>query len=131
MSKIKLEIFDREVEVVSYLPERSRAFIIEFTEATDGYIVMGGQTVRIKGKECAVDIRAIKDGEHQPRLVLEDKTIDLPVIIKDLGIVRPKEREINEIGELSLREKRLMRRVSELEKRLDKISEMVYGRTIF
>ena len=131
MSKIKLEIFDREVEVVSYLPEPSRVLVFEFTEEIDGYIVMGSQTSRIKGRECALDIRNIKDGEHLPRLVLSDRTIDLPAVVKDFSIVRPKERSTDDIGELSLRERRLSRRVLELEKKLEEISEMVYGRTIF
>lgn len=131
MSKIKLEIFDRDVEVISYLPERSKLFIIEFTEEIDGYIVMGAQSVRIQGNECAVDIRNMQDGEHLPRLILEDKTLDLPILIKDFGIVRPKEHELCEIGELSLRERQLCRRVLELEKKLEKISEKVYGSTIF
>ena len=131
MSKIKLELFGSTAEILSYEDGKPGALVFEFTEAQDGYIVVGSQNARIIGKECAVDLRFIKNGEYTPRLVLMEKTIDLPKIVNENGAIFPSEHSLCEIGELSIRERRLCRRVSELEERLEEISNKVYGARIF
>ena len=131
MGKLKLEIFGRSCEIISFQYEKDSAFCFEFTEAYDGYIQLGKTMGRLKNGNCAVDIRNLECGEHIPRLILEDMTLDLPTIVNENGAVYPKEHSVSEIGEISLRERRLCRRVNELEARLDEITKKVFGTSIF
>ena len=131
MSKISLELFGRDCEIVSFEYKKNSMLLFEFTEELDGYILLGRHTARLKGRGCAVDVRDLEDGEHIPRLILEDATVDLPKIKNENGIIIPTERGIAEIGDISLRERRLCRRVNELEARLDELSKKVFGAKIF
>lgn len=131
MSKISLELFGRDCEITAFEYTKNCMLVFEFTEAIDGYIQLGAHVAKFRGKECAVSLLNLNDGEHTPRLILMDSTVDLPVIIYENGVIYPKEHATKEIGELSLRERRLCRRVNELEERLDEISKKVFGSTIF
>ena len=131
MSKINLELFGRDPELISFEYKRDGTLVFEFTEDQDGYICLGKRTARIKGKSCAIDVRDLECGEHTPRLILEDMTVDLVKIQNENGAIHPKEHEIGEIGELSLRERRLARRVEELEDRLEILEKKVFGTSIF
>ena len=131
MSKINLELFGRDCELITFEYKKDSELIFEFTESYDGSLLLGKHTARIKGKKCAIDIRDLECGEHIPRLILEDATIDLVTIKNENGAVYPKEHSVREIGEISLRERRLARRADELEKRLEKIEKKVFGTSIF
>ena len=131
MGKIILELFGRDCEIVSYEYKKENYLTFEFTEELDGHLVLGRSTEKLKGKSCTVNIKELADGEHIPRLILKDMTIDLPKLINEYGIIYPAEHSLNEIGEISLRERRLSRRVTELEARLEEISKKVFGSTIF
>ena len=131
MSKINLELFLKDCELISFEYKRDGNLVFEFTEEVDGYICLGSRTARIKGKSCAIDVRDLECGEHIPRLILEDMTIDLVKIRNENGAIYPKEREACEIGDLSLRERRLKRRTDELELRLEILEKKVFGTSIF
>ena len=131
MGKINLELFGRDCEILSYEYKKADFLRFEFTEELSGYIQLGKSTARINGKTCDVDVRELPAGEHTPRLILEDMTIDLPRLKNEYGSIYPLKHTVEEIGELSLRERRLCRRVNELEARLEEISEKVFGTTIF
>ena len=131
MSRIKLELFGRECELISYEYKKDGSLVFEFTEDQDGYICLGKHTARIKGKNTAIDVRDLRCGEHIPRLVLEEMTIDLVKIQNENGAIYPKDHEISEIGDVSLRERRLARQVNELEERLEKLEKKVFGTSIF
>lgn len=131
MSKVIIERFGRECEVVSFKQDPESSLIVEMTEDTEGYINLGSQTVRLKGRSCIIDARGLKDGEHTPHLILSDMTLDLPKIKKQCGIITVAERESDFLTRLSLREHRLSNRVEMLEKRLEEITEKVWGAGLF
>ena len=131
MSKISLELFGRDCEVTAFEYMKDGMLVFEFAEELDGYIQLGRHAVRFKGKKCAVNVRDLEGGEHIPRLILTDATVDLPRLVNENGAIYPAECSVSEIGGLSLRERRLCRRVNELEARLDEISKKVFGTTIF
>ncbi len=131
MSKINIQLFGRESELVSYKQDGEPMLIFEFTEEVDGYISLGPSTSRIKGKSCPVDLRRLTDGEHIPHLILPEATLDLPRVIKQHGIISPKEPEISFLSKLSLRERRLSERVERLEGELEKIQKKVMGASLF
>lgn len=131
MSKITIECFDRSAEIVSFESDREPMLVFEFTSEYDGYIALGEATARIKGARCTLDLRKINDGEYTPHLILSDKTVDLPRLKKEFGALALTEPPLNEINSLSLRERRLNKRVTELEKQMEEISKKVYGSSLF
>ena len=131
MSKINLELFGRNSEILSFEYKKENYLRFEFTEDICGYINLGRVTARLIDGKCAVDVQNLECGDHIPRLILTDMTIDLPAIRNENGAIYPREHNLQEIGELSLRERRLCRRVNELEKRLEEISKKVFGSKIF
>lgn len=131
MSKISLELFGRDCELTAFEYKKESVLVFEFTEALDGYIQLGSHAARFTGRECAVNLAGLAEGEHIPRLILEDATLDLPKIKNEGGVILPAEHTLSEIGGISLRERRLCRRVDELEERLNEISKKVFGATIF
>ena len=131
MGKISLELFDKCCEIISFEYKKDYVLVFRFDRELDGYVHLGNHATRLKGRSCAVDIRDLAEGEHIPRLILEDMTIDLPRITNKNGIIAPKEHQTEEIGDVSLRERRLCRRVDELEARLDEITKKVFGSKIF
>lgn len=131
MGKISLELFGDCCEALSFDYKKEDSLTFEFTEELDGYITLGSHSARLKGKSCKVEVRDLADGEHTPRLILREKKIDLPVTVNENGAIYPKEHALSEIGEISLRERRLMRRVDRLEKELNEIRKKVFGSKIF
>ena len=113
------------------LTEKSSHLLFEFSEKIKGYLLIGDICTEIDGNSCAVDVRGLKVGEYNPILILEDYTVDLPKIKNENGAILPKGHSIDEIAEVSLRERRLSRRVDELEERLEKINKKVFGTSIF
>lgn len=131
MSKICLELFGSDCEVTSFEYKKEGVLVFEFTDALDGYIQLGSHAARFAGNLCTVKLDGLTEGEHTPHLILEGATVDLPKIKNRGGVISLTEHTLNEIGDISLRERRLCRRVNELEKRLEEISNKVFGTTIF
>ena len=131
MSKICLELFDKNCEITSFEYKNDNSLLFEFTEKLEGYIKLGSQASRFSGKCCRVNLEGLAEGEYVTHLILENETVNLPKIKNECGVIIPTEHTVAEIGDLSLRERRLCKRVSELEKKLEEISKKVYGSTIF
>ena len=131
MSKITIELFGRESELVAFSQDGRKSLVINFNDALDGYVALGRVTARIKGTECAIDLRNLADGSYTPHLILSDKTIDLPEVRLHCGIITPSEPEVAYTTRLSLRERRLSHRVDMLEKRLDEITKRITCSSIF
>lgn len=131
MSKIRIELFGNEAELISFKQDGGDSLVMEFGEEYDGYLSIGKLTARIKGATCALDTRRLADGEYTPRLILTDMTVDLPRIKKYCGIITPPDPELPYVHKLSLRERRLSSRVAELEKKVEEITEKVWGSSLF
>ena len=131
MGKITLELFGRDCEIISYEYKKDDILCFEFTEELSGYIQLDNRVEKLNGKSCLINIRELPVGEHTPRLILEDMTLDLPSLTNENGAIYPSPHTVEEIGSLSLRERRLCRRVNELEGRLEKIENKVFGARIF
>ena len=131
MGKITLELFGRDCEILSYEYKKDNFLTFEFTEELTGYVQLGKSTARLKGKSCAIDLRELPNGEHTPMLILSDMVIDLPKLTNEYCVICPADHTVEEIGTLSLRERRLCQRVNELEARLEEISKKVFGSRIF
>ncbi len=131
MSKMNVQCFGRNSELVSFKEDTEKMLVFEFPEEYDGYLSLGEITAKIKGKSCAVDTRRLADGEYTPHLILADVTVDLPKLKKQYGSITPTSPRLDEINSISLRERQLNERVSKLEKRIEEISEKVYGSSLF
>ena len=131
MSRIEIECFDNEAEIVGLVIDGRRILTIKFNNAYDGFLSIGAYAVRLIGDECSVDISSIEDGVYQPKLILCDKVIPLPQIKKENGIIMPTEYDLSYLRELSIRERRLCQRIDRLEKKTEEIYKKVFGTKIF
>ena len=131
MGKISLELFDEGCEMLSFEYKKDSTLTFEFTEELDGYISLGSHSARLKGSCCSVEVRDLIDGEHKPRLILRDRTVDLPLVVNENGAIYPRERSVTEIGDISLRERRLKRRLDMMEAELIELKNKVFGTKIF
>lgn len=131
MSKISIELIGSDAELISFKHSGERSLIFDFSVMLDGYISLGALTSRICGTECAIDTVRLDDGEYTPHLILADRTVDLPKIKKQYGIITPLEPDISFVTKLSLRERRLEKRVDDMEKRLEELTKKVSGTRLF
>lgn len=128
MSKITVERFGKECEMIAFRQDKNRALTVEFTDEVSGYVSVNKLCVKIDGKSCTLKVNLLDDGEYTPRLILEDMTVDLPKIKKLYGFISPAEHSADFVASLSARERRLRIRVETLEKRLNEIEEKVSSR---
>lgn len=131
MSRMNIELFGRDAELISYKQDGERALMLDFGTELDGYISLGSITARIRGISCALDTRRLADGEYIPHLILADRTVDLPRVKLQHGILAPTEPDTSYLTRLSLRERRLSERVEKLEERLEEITERITGSSLF
>ena len=131
MSKITIELFDLKAEMVSFTDDGDYSLSFDFSDELDGYICLGKNTLKIKGRECVVNARHLEDGEYLPRLLLPTGSIDLPKIKVCCGIVAPTDEGASFVRELSLRERRLEERVYRLERQLDELNNKIVGGRLF
>lgn len=131
MSKMSIEIFGYDAELISHTEDGGEGLILTFASELDGYVSLANVTVRIKGASCAIDTRRIPDGEYTPHLILKDCTLNLPDIKIQYGVISPIEPDISYLRKLSIRERRLSERVESLEKKLEEINKKVVGSSLF
>ena len=116
MSKINIELFGYDAELVSFDGEEGGTLSFEFPTLYDGYIYIANQTVRITGRECTVSTVNIENGEYIPHLILTDRTIDLPKIRVLHGVISP----LDNIGPAELCIKELVQRLGN-----DEVKEVI------
>ena len=130
MSKVKYEFFGTDAEISAFTPDGDGRLTLCFPAGTEGYLSIDGVVVKITDATAHLDLRYVSDGEFRPILVLRHGRISLPTLKKAGKHVKICDPTPDYIRELSLRERRLSERVSELEAELCRIHESIYGRTI-
>ena len=131
MSKVKYEIFGKEAEVVSFTPGEGQIFEISFTEDYEGLLSIDGVVSRVTNGYCHFDIRYVEEGEYTPLLVTKEDIIKLPCIKKCAKSVILSGCADEYTRRVSLRERRLEERVTELEKQLSSLTARINDTTIF
>lgn len=131
MGKWVVQCFGRLGELVSFVPGEDENPTFEFDTEYDGYISIGDVTEKFKGKSITPDLRRLEDGEYTPYLILPEVTVTLPGLKKKHGIIAPIDPSIEQIREISLRERKLCLEVEDLKSRLNEISKKVYGSNLF
>lgn len=131
MSKLKIEIYQNEAEAVSFEPDERESLLLSVFPACDGFISIDGVSKRVKEGECVFDLRLLGSGKHTPVLILQDKSINLPTLIKIGKRLTLADCSGDYVRALSIRERRLETRVAELEARVKKISDSISKNTIF
>lgn len=131
MTRLVIGIFDGEAELIKYEREGGHEMEITFSEPYDGFITFGELTVRVKEGKSLLDVRLLDDGEYTPFLILKDCRRRLPRLAKRSRALEPIDPDSDFIREVSLRERKLSKRVAELEAQIEKISKSVYGTTLF
>ena len=131
MSKISLEIYNDACEIASFSKDNEYMLTFQFPDDTEGYVTVGDAIGKLERGVCSIDTRSLENDSYAPNLILDDVIIALPQI-KKLGkaiTILPVSDEYTR--DASRRERMLEGRVSEVEARLEEISERVYGTTIF
>ena len=125
MNIIKLEIFKNEAECLSFSSSKGAGLTFDFGTEIDGFVTVGSITRSVSEGLCTLDSRILADGEYEPTLILDRKTVRLPKIVKRGEQIRLAGFTDDCIRRLSLRERRLARRVEELEQLVFEISERI------
>lgn len=130
MSKIKYEIFDGECEALKHEQDASDILELVFSEQLDGFISLDGVVVRLTDGRARVDLRYVSDGEYTPYVILKNARLALPKIKKLGRHITLTECDADYARRTSIRERRLSRRVSELEKEIEQLKACIYGTKI-
>ena len=131
MSRLTIELYDLEAEVVTFREDSSELLEIVFTDPCDGFVTAGGITSRVKDGRCVFDLRLMDDGETEPVLILREGRFKLPPINKQSGSIALAHPGLDYIVRLSQKERMLSKRVEELEKRIEELSKSITGVSIF
>ena len=131
MSRLDYTIFKNGAELTSYSIDGNRLLSVNLGKEFKGHISLGKISCKIHGKESVMDTSSLADGEYPLILVLEEGTVLLGYIIKINGVIAPEEKRESKIQRLSIDERWLEERIGEIDSRLKKIEEKVYGSSIF
>ena len=125
MSRIKYELFGNEAEVCEFESDSSFILLIVFKHPYEGLISIEGVVSRVNFGHCRFDSRLIDQGEHTPVLILTDRTVRLPKIVKAYGKISPASCTDEYTRSLSIRERRLCQRVEALERKLEAMESQI------
>lgn len=125
MSRIKYELFGEEAEVCEFEDDSSSVLFIGFKHPYDGLISIEGVVSRVDFGKCRFDSRLVDQGEHTPILILADRTVRLPKIVKAYGKIALASCTDEYTRNLSLRERRLCERVEALERKLEAMESKI------
>lgn len=131
MNKMRLEIFDGEAECVHFESDGDEGILFEISELIDGLVSIDGVVKLVNSGRCVFDARLLPDGVHEPYLLAGKKRIPLPKIKKQARKIRLADFDSEYVMRISLRERRLAERVRALEGEIEKLSEKIYGSTVF
>ncbi len=131
MSRALYEIFEDEAEQVEFFEEKSELFELRLTEEHEGLLAIDGIAARLCRGRCLFDLKLIGSGTFTPMLTLKNRIIKLPPIQKNGMSVVSAACTDGYIKGLSLRERRLEKRVEELEKRLSEVLSRIDTTIIF
>ena len=124
-----LKIFNSGAEILEFTKGSGEVLEISIGNLC-GHVSVGSITARANDS-CIINLSHLPDGEYEPKLILQDRVIPLPVIVKQLGIIRPKEYEPSYMRTLSLALREAEERITSLEKTIEKIERKVWGESIF
>ena len=130
MSRIKYEFFGEDAEISALSESGDGRLTLCFPEGTDGYISIDDTVVKITNSTALVDLKYVDDGEFRPILVAERCRISLPPLKKAGKTVSACAPDSDYIRSLSLRERRLEKRVCELADEIHRLRTSVYGSKI-
>ena len=130
MTEIKVEIYENEAEITDFVSGGADMTVF-FSKHIEGHIEVSGMLIPILGKKCFIDLRREKDREIAMNLLICDRVIALPTIIKDGNTLTPAPISDDFLRELSKRERLLEGKVRELDATVKKLMKSVYGTTLF
>ena len=85
MSKIKYELFGCDAEISAFETDAATELLLDFGRSLEGLVSIENVVSRVTGGVCRFDSRLVDQGEHTPMLILKDKVITLPGIVKAGG----------------------------------------------
>ena len=130
MSRLKFRIYGSDTELVDYCTDSSNTLEFDFCEDMNGFVQIGESALRLSGGKCIFDLRLIENGEYTPRLMVDKRLVNLPVIKKFGNLVECIDCTDEYIRAASQRERALERKVLELEEKIRLLDEKVFGTVV-
>ena len=131
MKRIEIEIFDEAAEITSFSDGGGHSAEITFSNLTEGYLTVGKVTHKISCGKTTLDIRLLPEGELTPTVTANGAIVRLPTLFKSGNLLCPTVTSEAYIRNISLRERRLEKRLNELEKRVIELEKSVFLTKIF
>lgn len=130
MTEITLGVYGNEAEILSVLPGNTE-LLLRFSEPINGFLNVLDKSFVVTSGKCLMKISYLRDGEIKPKLISQNRIIDIPKLIKDGNTVFPADCDDSFIRKISEREHCLEKRIAELEKCVELLTKSVYGTSIF
>ena len=130
MSRIRMEIFDGEIEVKELLCDSKDFLVLEFSPSCDGFVQIGELAARLEDGACSFDLRVVENGSFTPELYTDNERVALPDISKFGKMISVNDCTVNYVRAASQRERALEKRVKLLESTVTELYDKIYGSTI-
>lgn len=130
MTKISYKLYGDEAQIIGYSTDCAEGLSLHFEGCEDGFVSINGIATRVREGVATPDCRFIDDGEHAPVLILKYGRIILPRIKKRGCEITLSYCDEEYIRGVSMRERMLSERVTELESAVEALNKSVYGTTI-
>ena len=130
MSALKIKIIDNSAELCSFCGEEPDKLVLSFDSPHEGYLKIGSTSFPLSGTRLVVKLSALNDGLLFPKLILQSKTIPLPILKKRGCDIIPIYPSADQFHALAEKERELRCRVCELEKTVEELSKKVLGEPI-
>ena len=131
MSKIVIDIFDGEAEIIEQSADGGSTLEFVFPSDTDGFVSIDAIASVIKDGRCVIDGGLLDNGKYTPVLITPNSRHPMPPIVKNSEGFFAAECSSEYVRRLSARERALEKRVRALEEKCEKMYKSIYGEFIF
>ena len=130
-TEISISLYGDECEISSYKKGDGMSLLFIFDSEFDGYITIDNLVTTVRCGKSRFDARLLARGDYAPSLIRDGKIIPLPEIRKTDRGVSLKSPDDGYIRAVSIRERELEMKVQSLEAAIQRLTDSVYGKTIF
>ena len=117
-------------ELYDFDPNDHGSLTLTFKPECDGALTLGSSFLRVTDGEVTIPTKALRDGEHTPRLECDEGVFLLPGFTKHGRGITPAPTDHSTTRRLVLELYRLAKKQSELEERIAALEKLCCGNTI-
>lgn len=128
MNIIRFEFFKNNADIASAEYDNSDTIRFLFPTKEDGYLSIGPRIIKVEGGGANINLQSFSDGVQGCYLCIEGQRFELPSLDKIGKYFRMAAPSNNSAMARVVYLKELEARVDEMEKRLAKAEEKIFGR---